>query len=819
MNNSAPALATFIWDLPTLWGFLDHPSDSVQEWAASHLLELYPEATEQALEMLPQVSAAVAFHLLESLQSLELPETGVEPLQQLLRSEAAPHHRTAAAGLLFRLGRIPSEEDLAELPVEMLLGNLPETEAAVEIVFQEYLKDQSSGDSIIQAMAKACNVEDLFHALDQASQKEFRKAVGYLEKAWQVKLPVIHRVKDRSSAQRLMQEALDATTEPDSFARSRFPLLTDQLQQDRKHIRTLLKVTEECEAKEPGPPSPGAPSSESCLLLACVLGLYRDAACLNALSENSGFMESWGCLALRPWRSQKVEPELAASLQGQDPQEVLSGLRKVLCSGWGYCAHPFYMLDALRVPGRHQVLQEALDGHYGERVVEEAGEAEQLMLKDPEAMEALLGRWRQSPPEPHWLHLLAEHPTEGVVQFLLEHFDEYMSQPFSTYLVDTIGEVASPHFLEPLAEEWREGEEAIRRTIWFLAELHGMEGDDTIQHIPRETEGGYQLSEALEDPDKLAEMLQKPIAIPLRCTACKRTYKYHLERVYLGKRAKDVTIGQIVQCKGCGSLETYEITDETLSSLVVEMMRLGMMAGLLGEDEPPDSPLIGQPVAITAAGKTFRSLSEAYHFLVKEVEREPDNAELHRRLGNVLRNGLQPDLAMPHYQEALCLDPKEMDSVYSIADILVEQERYQEAAPYVETLVTLCRDPQLDEGLGRDIFGPLLELVAEIEVNTGYRIELLSPSEEYLDIKREAKEPVALELLPLDPGKPGDFEQMYHLFRHGSLPKGRPEQRWEEPEFDSRRPAYTEPIRVSKVGRNDTCPCGSGKKYKRCCGR
>jgi len=22
----------------------------------------------------------------------------------------------------------------------------------------------------------------------------------------------------------------------------------------------------------------------------------------------------------------------------------------------------------------------------------------------------------------------------------------------------------------------------------------------------------------------------------------------------------------------------------------------------------------------------------------------------------------------------------------------------------------------------------------------------------------------------------------------------------------------------SKVGRNDTCPCGSGKKYKRCCG-
>jgi uncharacterized protein YecA (UPF0149 family) len=24
---------------------------------------------------------------------------------------------------------------------------------------------------------------------------------------------------------------------------------------------------------------------------------------------------------------------------------------------------------------------------------------------------------------------------------------------------------------------------------------------------------------------------------------------------------------------------------------------------------------------------------------------------------------------------------------------------------------------------------------------------------------------------------------------------------------------------MGRVGRNDLCPCGSGKKYKRCCGR
>jgi uncharacterized protein YecA (UPF0149 family) len=32
--------------------------------------------------------------------------------------------------------------------------------------------------------------------------------------------------------------------------------------------------------------------------------------------------------------------------------------------------------------------------------------------------------------------------------------------------------------------------------------------------------------------------------------------------------------------------------------------------------------------------------------------------------------------------------------------------------------------------------------------------------------------------------------------------------------------AIAEPYRApAKVGRNEPCPCGSGKKYKKCCGR
>ena len=35
----------------------------------------------------------------------------------------------------------------------------------------------------------------------------------------------------------------------------------------------------------------------------------------------------------------------------------------------------------------------------------------------------------------------------------------------------------------------------------------------------------------------------------------------------------------------------------------------------------------------------------------------------------------------------------------------------------------------------------------------------------------------------------------------------------------SEEDARKEPVRSKKVGRNDLCPCGSGKKYKKCCGK
>jgi uncharacterized protein len=56
-----------------------------------------------------------------------------------------------------------------------------------------------------------------------------------------------------------------------------------------------------------------------------------------------------------------------------------------------------------------------------------------------------------------------------------------------------------------------------------------------------------------------------------------------------------------------------------------------------------------------------------------------------------------------------------------------------------------------------------------------------------------------------------DWERAEHL-------DALPEHVAELAAFWRARPARREPIRAQKVGRNEACPCGSGKKWKKCCG-
>ena len=48
-------------------------------------------------------------------------------------------------------------------------------------------------------------------------------------------------------------------------------------------------------------------------------------------------------------------------------------------------------------------------------------------------------------------------------------------------------------------------------------------------------------------------------------------------------------------------------------------------------------------------------------------------------------------------------------------------------------------------------------------------------------------------------------------------PKGKGRSYKISPKMSLRKSVVTAPRRILQVGRNDSCPCGSGEKYKNCC--
>lgn len=80
----------------------------------------------------------------------------------------------------------------------------------------------------------------------------------------------------------------------------------------------------------------------------------------------------------------------------------------------------------------------------------------------------------------------------------------------------------------------------------------------------------------------------------------------------------------------------------------------------------------------------------------------------------------------------------------------------------------------------------------------------------------------ALDIIDTEKGTPDDSEGIIEFIAHYSI-NGQPGQLRERSRFlrEAGQWRYLDgkasPIKSEKIGRNAACPCGSGKKYKRCC--
>jgi len=105
-----------------------------------------------------------------------------------------------------------------------------------------------------------------------------------------------------------------------------------------------------------------------------------------------------------------------------------------------------------------------------------------------------------------------------------------------------------------------------------------------------------------------------------------------------------------------------------------------------------------------------------------------------------------------------------------------------------------------------ELFSSLLERIRMEVIRLLSRVELASPEEiEQMRQKREEQERKSAEAMSL---------------KHADAsPLSEGTSGHKETTNEPTQAAKTPFVREQKIGRNDPCPCGSGKKYKQCCGK
>jgi tetratricopeptide (TPR) repeat protein len=297
------------------------------------------------------------------------------------------------------------------------------------------------------------------------------------------------------------------------------------------------------------------------------------------------------------------------------------------------------------------------------------------------------------------------------------------------------------------------------------------------------------LDHALEDLDLPSESRpalptkQDGLRLRLRCTACGYEREHNVETVYYDSPTQErrekgeptpysaFVIPQRITCTKCGAVDQYELSSMAYIALTAEVLKK-VVAHKLGRPgaEPDEGPLRFIRFGL-ADGREMHPFA-ARELYRQKVEAEPNRPDLRVRYANVLRFLAYRDEAIEQYRAALRREPANLEASLNLGRLAREAGDRIEARRMFENVIAqapISRLPRQD----RDAY-------------------VEAAGEELLGLARRPEHSAGARLGPWDVA-------------------------------DARGPALAAPRPSApvtrKVGRNDPCPCGSGKKYKRCHGR
>jgi len=312
------------------------------------------------------------------------------------------------------------------------------------------------------------------------------------------------------------------------------------------------------------------------------------------------------------------------------------------------------------------------------------------------------------------------------------------------------------------------GQHDIDRTYTLLTLLDGEMSEADHQRLRTVDEDARRRAARSEaffsgDSDQLVE---GELTLKLRCPSCGDESYYPVRNIFINPEVDGPPyVGDELFCIECGQTGVFDLTNEAHQTITAVLIALLMTRN--EDEEKADALLEKSPFRFLPAivsGKKM-DIGQAVRLYRQQMAAEPENVEATIGLANIYRHTGRQASAKELLQRAVELDPAYIESFYALAQMAHSDGKSDEARKLLE------------QGL------PFLHEGRKKEIHDGSTLEDLALA--YFDFYETLKSPDAVS---------------------GLNPFGDEEALEDAP-----------PPPKKKVGRNDPCPCGSGKKYKKCC--
>jgi len=360
------------------------------------------------------------------------------------------------------------------------------------------------------------------------------------------------------------------------------------------------------------------------------------------------------------------------------------------------------------------------------------------------------------------LRILENLPTEETVDLILTHWPLLWGE-YKEWLLDAVEDIGDQRFISALKVEMREGERTESEIFRLLCLINGV-ADPELKRIDRELEIWKKREKRLQGAMERGDMdtlLREPLEISLQCRSCRTIHHYTVDKVFVAIGAKDTVIEDKIVCKKCGAFDHYEIAREGMVGVTARLalLTLDPDSAKMDHDEITVIPVR----SVSAFGKEM-ALQELLDKYEKKLGKKPENPELLIGFANALRQIKRREDSIPFYERAIKNDPLSVEGYVSLAEYAFDKNDLETA------------------------FSRYNKAVEPMDKGHYYRVRT------DLDQFREA----VLDKLMVVEERLGR-----------SLP-----------DSVTLRPGREAPVVVlirQEIGRNHPCPCGSGKKYKKCC--